>query len=102
MHKRFISVARNDLTAIHHSTKNIHIMNSKKRIATAKKLLNSKWTAVHPSHKEKHFMVTKLIVPEQAKQPIEYVEIEAIHSKRVQQIAWQTLNNTSIWLQGWV
>lgn len=74
-------------------------MNSAKRITTPKKLLKSKWTAVMPSHKEKHFMVTKLIVPEQA---IEYIEIEAVHSKRVQQIAWQTLNDSSIWLQGWV
>ncbi len=47
-------------------------------------------------------MVTKLIVPEQAEQAIEYIEIEAVHSKRVQQIAWQTLNDSSIWLQGWV
>lgn len=88
-----------------HQTNNrltIHIMNSAKRITTPKKLLKSKWTAVAPSHKEKHFMVTKLIVPEQAEQAIEYIEIEAVHSKRVQQIAWQTLNDSSIWLQGWV
>jgi tryptophan-rich hypothetical protein len=77
-------------------------MKSTKSITSQKKLLKSKWTAVTPLRKEKHFMVTKLIAPEQPEQPIEYIEIEAVHSKRVQQIAWQALNDSSIWLQGWV
>lgn len=77
-------------------------MNSAKRITTPKKLLKSKWTAVTPTRKEKHFMVTKLIVPEQPEHPVEFVEIEAVHSKRVQQIAWQTLNDNTVWLQGWL
>lgn len=80
----------------------INIMKSEKRINTPKKLLMSKWTAVKPTRKEKHFMVTKLIVPNHAEQPIEYVELEAVHSKRVQQIAWQSLNDNSVWLQGWI
>lgn len=77
-------------------------MNSAKRNTTPKKLLKSKWTAVKPTRKEKHFMVTKLIVPEQAEQAIEFVEIEAVYSKRVQQIAWQALNDNNVWLQGWL
>lgn len=77
-------------------------MNIAKRITTPKKLLKSKWTAVTPTRKEKHFMVTKLIVPEQPEHPVEFVEIEAVHSKRVQQIAWQTLNDNTFWLQGWL
>lgn len=67
-----------------------------------KKLQNSKWTAVKPLNKEKHFLVTKVIVPETAAHTIEYIEIEAIHSQRKQVIAWRQLNETAIWQQGWV
>lgn len=66
-----------------------------------KKLLNSKWTAVKPSNKEKHFMVIKLIEPEQAILPIEHILLLAVHSKRTQIIAWRALTNTTVWLQGW-
>ena len=73
-----------------------------KRITNPKKLLNSKWTAVTPANKEKHFMVIKLIVPDLSNQPIEYIELEAVHSKRIQLLPWQQLNDATIWLQGWV
>ena len=73
-----------------------------KRITNPKKLLNSKWTAVKPANKEKHFMVIKLIVPDLPNQPIEYIELEAVHSKRIQLLPWQQLNDATIWLQGWV
>ena len=73
-----------------------------KRITNPKKLLNSKWTAVTPANKEKHFMVIKLIVPDLPNQPIEYIEFEAVHSKRIQLLPWQQLNDATIWLQGWV
>ena len=66
-----------------------------------KKLLNSKWTAVTPTNKEKHFMVIKLITPEQPTMPIELVELEAVHSKRTQILAWRALTDTTKWLQGW-
>lgn len=77
-------------------------MKSPKRIVNPKKLLNSKWTAVSPSHKEKHFMVTKLIPPEDVDQAIKLIELEAVYSKRTQTLPWQQLNETSMWLQGWV
>lgn len=67
-----------------------------------KKLHHSKWTAVEPLNKEKHFLVTKVILPEIATHAIEYIEIEAIHSKRKQLIAWRQLNEIAIWRQGWV
>lgn len=73
-----------------------------RRITHPKKLLNSKWTAITPSHKEKHFMVIKLMAPELPNQPIEYIELEAVHSKRTQLLPWQQLNDTTIWQQGWV
>ena len=67
-----------------------------------KKLLNSKWTAVQPSNKEKHFIVTKVVISELPSTPIEQIEIEAVHSKRSQLIAWRTLLDTNSWKQGWV
>ena len=66
-----------------------------------KKLLLSKWTAVHPIAKEKHFLVSKVISPEVPEGKIEFVEIEAIYSKKTRQIAWRDLLNSEKWLQGW-
>ncbi len=65
-----------------------------------KKLLLSKWTAVKPIAKQKHFLVTKVIQLE-PDDPIELVEIEAIHSKKVSQINWRELRDETIWRQGW-
>ena len=45
-----------------------------------KKLRLSKWTAVNPKNKEKHFLVTKVIDPEQPKHLIELVVMEAVSS----------------------
>jgi tryptophan-rich hypothetical protein len=67
-----------------------------------KKILNSKWTAVTPTHKEKHFVVTKLLCPEQPEMPITQIELEAVHSKRTQVLLWRELTNNTIWLQGWL
>lgn len=72
-----------------------------KRIVSPKKLLNSKWTAVTPTNKEKHFVVIKLVLPAEPDQMVELVELEAIHSKRVQTLSWQSLNDEATWLQGW-
>lgn len=77
-------------------------MKSAKYIVNPKKLLNSKWTAVTPSNKEKHCMVTKLVLPEDENQPIEIIELEAIMTKRKQTLKWQLLNEKDKWLQGWV
>ena len=65
-----------------------------------KKLFLSKCTAVKPIAKHKHFLVTKVIQLE-PDDPIELVEIEAIHSKRVSQINWRELRDETIWRQGW-
>ncbi len=77
-------------------------MKSPKHVVNPKKLLNSKWTAVTPTDKEKHFMVTKLVTPEDENQPIELIELEAIMTKRKQTLKWKLLNETDNWLQGWV
>ena len=66
-----------------------------------KKLLLTKWTAVKPIAKQKHFLVSKVIIPELPNEKIELVEIEAVYSKQTTQIAWRDLTNGDLWLQGW-
>ena len=67
-----------------------------------KKLLLSKWTAVKPVAKDKHFVVVKVIEPELPDAPVEWVELEALFSKRVQRLAWRELRDAAVWRQGWV
>lgn len=64
-----------------------------------KKLLHSKWTAVSPVQKEKHFMVTKVEFDENGE--VIVCEIEAVLSQRVREIQWQSLKDQTIWRQGW-
>ena len=66
-----------------------------------KKLLLSKWTATKPTKKEKHFLVIKLIEPEDGS-PIEFIELQAVYSNNVYQIAWRELANLEKWKIGWV
>ncbi|UGA57276.1 TIGR02450 family Trp-rich protein [Vibrio sp. VB16] len=63
-----------------------------------KKLLNSKWTAVNPIKKEKHFLVTEVEIEGNE---VMHCLIEAIISKRTQAINWNDLKNTDNWLLGW-
>lgn len=67
-----------------------------------KKLLLSKWTAIHPIKKRKHFLVSKVITPDSPEDPIEYVELEAVFDHWVQIIPWRQLSDKEIWRQGWV
>ena len=64
-----------------------------------KKLFNSKWTAVTPRNKEKHFMVTEVEFDEE-NQVVGCV-IEAVMSKRAIPIKWQDLKDEKIWIHGW-
>jgi tryptophan-rich hypothetical protein len=64
-----------------------------------KKLLNSKWTAVSPINKEKHFMVTELEFDEEG--DVIHCLIEAVISSRPVLIEWPELKNSANWLQGW-
>jgi len=66
-----------------------------------KKLLRSKWTAVKPKHKEKHFMITELILDEKCKEVLSCM-IEAVLTKRTEAIDWHQLKDKSTWRQGWV
>jgi len=64
-----------------------------------KKLLHTKWTAVQPENKEKHFLVTAVQLDE-AEQP-QTVILEAVMSKRERQLDWRDLKDSSCWLSGW-
>lgn len=66
-----------------------------------KKLLLSKWTAVAPRDKEKHFLVIRLIPAKLPALQIEMVELEAVHSRRSFLLPWRELANQDHWLQGW-
>jgi tryptophan-rich hypothetical protein len=67
-----------------------------------KKLLLSKWTAVAPVAKNKHFLVSKVIACAPPSQEIEAIELEAVFSKAVVRMDWQALRDPSLWRQGWV
>jgi tryptophan-rich hypothetical protein len=74
---------------------------SKSNRLNSKKLLLSKWTAVDPQNKEKHFIVSKLLLPDDPAAPLELIELEAIFSKRVVMLPWRALQDSSKWRQGW-
>jgi tryptophan-rich hypothetical protein len=67
-----------------------------------KKLLLSKWTAVNIVGKEKHFLVSKLHLPEEPEGKTEWVDMEAVHSQVVRRTAWRELKDASVWKRGWI
>jgi len=64
-----------------------------------KKFLNSKWTAVNPAKKEKHFLVSELEFDDEGK--VIHCLIEAVISHRSVSIDWNVLKDSDNWLQGW-
>lgn len=64
-----------------------------------KKLRHSKWTAVKPLNKQKHFIVTKVEFDEE--DVVISCCIEAVISNESISIKWQDLKDTSKWLFGW-
>lgn len=64
-----------------------------------KKLLNSKWTAVNPEKKEKHFLVSEVEFDEEG--VVVSCCIEAVMSKRLIPINWRDLKDESNWTHGW-
>lgn len=77
-------------------------MNSKStRRLSPKKLLLSKWTAANPRSKEKHFLVTRVIVEVPHATRIKSIELKAVFTQRVYTLPWRALIDSSQWLQGW-
>ncbi len=63
------------------------------------KLLLSKWTAVHPHNREKHFLVSELICAEDG--TVLAVELQAVLNRRSQQVDWRELQDSARWQMGW-
>ncbi|MDP4918791.1 MAG: TIGR02450 family Trp-rich protein [Haliea sp.] len=63
------------------------------------KLLNSKWTAVKPVDKEKHFIVSEVDFDEEG--VVVSCVIEAVMSKRATPLDWRVLKNEECWQHGW-
>lgn len=66
-----------------------------------RKLLLSKWTAVTPRQREKHFIVVGVVAPDPPGSAIVQVDLEAVHSRRSYRIDWRELTDASQWRQGW-
>jgi tryptophan-rich hypothetical protein len=64
------------------------------------KLHNSKWTAVKPLNREKHFLVSKMVFDEESCTVIS-CKLEAVLSKNEYSIDWTELKNQEKWAQGW-
>lgn len=64
-----------------------------------KKLLNSKWTAISPQNKEKHFIITEVEFDEF--QTLYHCVIEAVMSKRSFTLQWRELRDANKWTSGW-
>lgn len=77
-------------------------MPARKNRLSPKKLLQTKWTAVVPVGKEKHFIVTRVIAPEPPGARIDTVELQAVHSGRLSTLGWRELTDAGRWHQGWV
>ena len=74
-------------------------MNKLKNQINPNKLLLSKWTAVKPLNKEKHFIVVKVNLDEQ--DLISTCILEALINKLEIVINWQCLQDQETWLTGW-
>lgn len=66
---------------------------------TPNKLQLSKWTAVRPRSREKHFLVTA--VNYDLEDRPQSCILEAVHSRREVEIDWRQLRNDERWLMGW-
>ncbi len=65
-----------------------------------KKLFHSKWTALNPQNREKHFLVVAVNEDEVTGQLID-LELEAVMTKNSYTITAEVLKNSEQWQQGW-
>lgn len=63
------------------------------------KLPNSKWTALEPVNREKHFLVSEVEFEEDG--VVTSCKLEAVLSKKEYAIDWRDLKHREKWLQGW-
>jgi tryptophan-rich hypothetical protein len=74
---------------------------NKSNLPNRKKLLNSKWTAIKPDNKEKHFVVSYVKLNDDDNQIIEFVILTAVLTNKTYQIDYKELKNEKEWKQGW-
>ncbi len=65
-----------------------------------RKLLLSKWTAVQPLEREKHFIVTDCQLDELEEEVVS-VDLQAVLTKRSQRLPWKRLKDSNQWQAGW-
>ncbi|MDV6328914.1 TIGR02450 family Trp-rich protein [Idiomarina sp. Sol25] len=63
------------------------------------KLRNSKWTAVEPLNREKHFLVSEVEYDEDGS--VISCKIESVLSTNEYSIDWLELKSEEKWIQGW-
>jgi tryptophan-rich hypothetical protein len=63
------------------------------------KLMLSKWTAVNPLDKQKHFLVTHVSEDDQNK--IVACKLEAVLTRIEYEFDWRELKDRNRWLAGW-
>jgi tryptophan-rich hypothetical protein len=74
-------------------------MNEKINKISPKTLINSKWTKVDVTNKEKHFVIT--VVKFDEDQKVVNCLIKAVMSKNEYAIDWRELKNNNNWKIGW-
>ena len=65
-----------------------------------KKLPMSKWTAVTPIRREKHFLVADWVRDDDG-EPTDRLVIEAVLTQRSREIHWRELEDPRSWRIGW-
>ena len=68
-------------------------------VINPKKLINSKWTKVDITNKEKHFIITKVEFDEEQK--VIACVIEAVMTHNEYTIDWRDLKVSDQWRIGW-
>jgi len=63
------------------------------------KLMNSKWTAIEPVSRKRHFIVTG--VQRNDEGFVVSCELEAVLTRKAAQIDWRELKDASRWQMGW-
>lgn len=76
-------------------------MSARRNPLSPGKLLLTKWTAVVPRDREKHFMVVRVVDPDPPGSAVEHVEIEAVLTRRTTVLPWRELTDATRWRQGW-
>lgn len=59
----------------------------------------SKWTALSPTGKQKHFIVTNVVRDEENQ--IAFCELEAVINRKATVIDWRELKDDGCWAMGW-